>query len=151
MIANFPIRSVNECKNQAIIVVFSQYWQLILDDWCFDLFAIRQWSNLSAAADRNGGGSRANPLALLIAPLAGIALLTAAAAVAINPVLVTVSVTGKRRKRRDLDTVIGGQEGISPELEEKIHEMQVGAVITTTRQMCKYLLAIRNIFYIRRC
>ena len=67
-----------------------------------------------------------NPLALLVAPLAGIALLTAAAAVAINPVLVTVSVTGKRRKRRDLDTVIGGQgEGISPELEEKIHEMQV--------------------------
>merc|ERR1711936_715236 len=51
--------------------------------------------------------------------------LTAAAAVAINPVLVTVSVTGKRRKRRDLDTVIGGGEGISPELEEKIHEMQV--------------------------
>ena len=67
-----------------------------------------------------------SPLALLVAPLAGIALLTAAAAVAINPVLVTVSVTGKRRKRRDLDTVIGGQgEGISPELEEKIHEMQV--------------------------
>ena len=64
-------------------------------------------------------------MALLIAPLAGIALLTAAAAVAINPVLVTVSVTGKRRRRRDLDTVIGGGEGISPELEEKIHEMQV--------------------------
>jgi hypothetical protein len=61
-----------------------------------------------------------------VAPLAGIALLTAAAAVAINPVLVTFSVTGKRRRRRDLDTVIGGQgEGISPELEEKIHEMQV--------------------------
>ena len=57
--------------------------------------------HVSAAADRNGGGaspSRANPLALLIAPLAGIALLTAAAAVAINPVLVTVSVTGKRRR-----------------------------------------------------
>ena len=67
----------------------------------------------------------ANPLALLIAPLAGIALLTAAAAVAINPVLVTVSVTGKRRKRRDLETAMGGAEGISPELEEKIHEMQV--------------------------
>lgn len=66
-----------------------------------------------------------------MAPLAGIALLTAAAAVAINPVLVTVSVTGKRRKRRDLDTVIGGQgeQGISPELEEKIHEMQVTSFI----------------------
>ena len=64
--------------------------------------------------------------------------------VAINPVLISVSVTGKRRKRRDLDTVIqvlindnDGEEdldtviqanqsdGISPELEEKIHEMQV--------------------------
>ena len=79
----------------------------------------------SIAAQRQGGGATANPLALLIAPLAGIALLTAAAAVAINPVLVTVSVTGKRRKRRDLDTVMGGTEGITPELEEKIHEMQV--------------------------
>ena len=49
---------------------------------------------LSAASERVGT-TRANPLALLIAPLAGIALLTAAAAVAINPVLVTVSVTGK--------------------------------------------------------
>merc|ERR1712038_1511980 len=79
------------------------------------------------AASERVGASRANPLALLIAPLAGIALLTAAAAVAINPVLVTVSVTGKRRKRRDLDTVIQANqsEGISPELEEKIHEMQV--------------------------
>lgn len=76
-----------------------------------------------SAAERQG--AVANPLALLIAPLAGIALLTAAAAVAINPVLVTVSVTGKRRKRRDLETTMGGGEGISPELEEKIHEMQV--------------------------
>ena len=59
-------------------------------------------------------------MALLVAPLAGIALLTAAAAVAINPVLVTVSLTGRRRKRNaEID------EGISPELEEKIHEMQV--------------------------
>ena len=58
---------------------------------------------------------------MLVAPLAGIALLTAAAAVAINPVLVTVSLTGKRRKRRAADM----DEGISPELEEKIHEMQV--------------------------
>merc|ERR1711981_1020474 len=47
--------------------------------------------------------------------------------VAINPVLISVSVTGKRRKRRDLDTVIQANQsdGISPELEEKIHEMQV--------------------------
>ena len=84
-------------------------------------YSAPQYTSLYVAAASGG----ANPLALLIAPLAGIALLTAAAAVAINPVLVTVSVTGKRRKRRDLDTVIGGGEGISPELEEKIHEMQV--------------------------
>jgi hypothetical protein len=73
----------------------------------------------------------ANPLALLVAPLAGIALLTAAAAVAINPVLVTVSLTGKRRRRSaatEEDEDVGKynfDEGISPELEEKIHEMQV--------------------------
>ena len=89
------------------------------------------------AAPASGG---ANPLALLIAPLAGIALLTAAAAVAINPVLVTVSVTGKRRRRRDLDTVIGNNQGITPELEEKIHEMQVIIHL--------YLYAIL-IFYVR--
>ena len=69
------------------------------------------------------GGGGANPLALLVAPLAGIALLTAAAAVAINPVLVTVSLTGKRRRRSAMDE--DEDEGLSPELEEKIHEMQV--------------------------
>merc|ERR1712025_1187678 len=90
------------------------------DDYYYD--EPQSYKRQGYGAPASGG---ANPLALLIAPLAGIALLTAAAAVAINPVLVTVSVTGKRRKRRDLDTVIGGQEGISPELEEKIHEMQV--------------------------
>ena len=77
-------------------------------------------------------------MALLVAPLAGIALLTAAAAVAINPVLVTVSLTGKRRKRsaggsEEEDEDIGSgynlDEGISPELEEKIHEMQVRLII----------------------
>jgi len=69
-----------------------------------------------------GGGGGANPLALLLAPLAGIALLTAAAAVAINPVLVSVSFTGRRRKRRDADEL---NQGLSPALEEKINEMQV--------------------------
>ena len=67
----------------------------------------------------------ANPLALLVAPLAGIALMTAAAAVAISPVLLTVSLTGKRRKRRDTPTESSMDEGISPELEEKIHEIEV--------------------------
>ena len=57
----------------------------------YDASIFYKLRHVSAAADRNGGGaspSRANPLALL----------TAAAAVAINPVLVTVSVTGKRRR-----------------------------------------------------
>ncbi len=71
----------------------------------------------------------ANPLALLVAPLAGIALMTAAAAVAISPVLLTVSLTGKRRKRRDAAAATAAAEsmddGISPELEEKIHEIEV--------------------------
>jgi hypothetical protein len=69
----------------------------------------------------------ANPLALLVAPLAGIALMTAAAAVAISPVLLTVSLTGKRRKRRDATAAAAESmdDGISPELEEKIHEIEV--------------------------
>merc|ERR1712123_266430 len=91
------------------------------DDYYYDEPQSHKRQGYGAPAASGG----ANPLALLIAPLAGIALLTAAAAVAINPVLVTVSVTGKRRRRRDLDTVIGNNQGITPELEEKIHEMQV--------------------------
>ena len=38
-----------------------------------------------------GGGGGINPLALLVAPLAAISLLAAAAAVAINPVLVSLN------------------------------------------------------------
>ncbi len=68
-----------------------------------------------------GGGSGINPLALLVAPLAAISLLAAAAAVAINPVLVTVSFTG--RKKRSLESV--DESEWNPELKEKMHEMQV--------------------------
>jgi hypothetical protein len=50
-----------------------------------------------------GGGGGINPLALLIAPLVGISLLTAAVAVALNPVLVSVSLTGRRKRRSDSD------------------------------------------------
>ena len=73
-----------------------------------------------------------NPLALLVAPLAGIALLTAAAAVALNPVLVSVSLTtGKKRRKRSLfgledavtnDTVAST---LPPEVQAKVHEMEV--------------------------
>ena len=72
-----------------------------------------------------GGGGGLNPLALLVAPLAGIALLSAAAAVALNPVLINVSVTGKRKKR-DLENDVVDQNGyFSPEMAEKLEEMQV--------------------------
>ncbi len=63
------------------------------------------------------GGGGINPLALLIAPLVGISLLTAAVAVALNPVLVSVSLTGRRRKR-DI-------ESLDPSIQQKVHEMQV--------------------------
>merc|ERR1711892_334222 len=83
------------------------------DDYYYDDHYYDSHKRQGYGAPAASGG--ANPLALLIA----------ATAVAINPVLVTVSVTGKRRRRRDLDTVIGNNQGITPELEEKIHEMQV--------------------------
>ena len=83
----------------------------------------------------------------MVAPLAAISLLAAAAAVALNPVLVSVSLTGKKRRRRSLfglennfDTNYSGGESssrklsfdgrhvpssITPEVQEKIDEMQV--------------------------
>ena len=57
---------------------------------------------------------------MLVAPLAAISLLAAAAAVAINPVLVTVSFTG--RKKRSLPE---NEDEWNPEMKEKMHEMQV--------------------------
>ena len=78
--------------------------------------------------DAGGGGGGINPLALLVAPLAGIALLSAAAAVALNPVLVSISVTnGKRKKREaggeyDNDLI---QQYMTADMEEKIEEMKV--------------------------
>ena len=66
-----------------------------------------------------GGGGGLSPLALLVAPLAGIALLSAAAAVALNPVLVSVSVTGRKKREADLNDVNDRL------LAEKIEEMQV--------------------------
>ena len=91
-----------------------------------------------------GGGS--NPLTLLVAPLAAISLLAAAAAVALNPVLVSVSLTGKKRRRRSLfglendfdynfseDATRNARslheedikKSITPEVQAKIDEMQV--------------------------
>jgi len=87
----------------------------------------------------DGYGSDLNPLALLVAPLAGISLLTAAAAVALNPVLVSVSLTGKKRRKRSLfgtgmeaaAALIGAttnstyDKTLDPDVQEKIHEMEV--------------------------
>ena len=73
-----------------------------------------------------GSGGGINPLALLVAPLAAISLLAAAAAVAINPVLVQVSFTGKRRKRSVTnDENNDNDQEWNPEVQEKMHELQV--------------------------
>ena len=85
-------------------------------------------------------------MTLLVAPLAAISLLAAAAAVALNPVLVSVSLTGKKRRKRslfgfenDFDYSLSGDEtrnarslhegdvkkSITPEVQAKIDEMQV--------------------------
>lgn len=63
-----------------------------------------------------------NPLSLLVAPLAALALLGAAATVASNPVLLSIAVLSKR-KRRDLEQV--GSDALTPEVEEKLEEMEV--------------------------
>lgn len=51
-----------------------------------------------------------------MAPLAAISLLAAAAAVAINPVLINVSLTGRKKRSTD---------DWNPEIKEKMHELQV--------------------------
>ena len=62
----------------------------------------------------------------MVAPLAAISLLAAAAAVAINPVLVQVSFTGKRRKRSVTDDENNdNDQEWNPEVQEKMHELQV--------------------------
>ena len=67
-----------------------------------------------------------NPLALLVAPLAAISLLAAAAAVAVNPVLINVSLTGKRKKRSTSNSDDPDESSSwTPELQEKMHELQV--------------------------
>ena len=77
------------------------------------------------SADRDSGyggddGGAINPLAAFLAPLAGLALLGAAAAVSINPVLVQLAVIngGKRKRRhaRDLTT---------PVMERKMNEIEL--------------------------
>ena len=54
-----------------------------------------------------------------MAPLAAISLLAAAAAVAINPVLINVQFTGRRKKRSNED------QTWDPKMQEKMHELEV--------------------------
>ena len=58
-----------------------------------------------------------------MAPLAALALLGAAAAVATNPVLLSMAVLSSGRKRRALNDDDAAL--ISPELEEQLEEMEV--------------------------
>jgi len=70
--------------------------------------------------DRDSGygdsGGGINPLAAFIAPLAGLALLGAAAAVSINPVLVQLAVVNGGRKKRDLR---------DPNMQRKVTEIEL--------------------------
>jgi hypothetical protein len=66
-----------------------------------------------------------NPLSALVAPLAALALLGAAAAVASNPVLMTLAVLSSGRKRRDAEMEKIGRDDLTPELQSKLEEMEV--------------------------
>jgi hypothetical protein len=85
---------------------------------------------LNRRADRktfSGYGGRSNPLALLVAPLAGIAFITAAAALAVSPAYLTISSSLTGRRKRDLLSLVDPQmaDQITPELMQKIQELQV--------------------------
>ena len=80
-----------------------------------DLGRLTIANNLFSGYSGGGGGGGGalggiNPLAALIAPLAALALLGAAAAVAINPILVQLAVVSGR-KRRDLTGVEVNKKG----------------------------------------
>ena len=66
-------------------------------------------------------------MALLVAPLAAISLLAAAAAVAINPVLINVQFTGRRKKRSSENE----DQEWDPKMQEKMHELEVSKNFTT--------------------
>ena len=73
--------------------------------------------------DHGGSSGPVNPLSVLVAPLAALALLGAAAAVASNPVLLTLAVLNGKRKRRDLEQI--GSDHLTPEIESKLKEIEV--------------------------
>lgn len=70
--------------------------------------------------------SKNNNLALVVSPLAGIAFVAAAAAVAISPVYLTLSSSLLGRKKRDLSTIDPTiAQKVTPEMMRKIQELQV--------------------------
>ena len=75
-------------------------------------------------------------MALLVAPLAAISLLAAAAAVAINPVLINVQFTG-RRKKRSSDNA---DQEWDPKMQAKMHELEV-----SNQKLSKQLLEYHDL------
>jgi len=77
--------------------------------------------------DGYGGGgvsSAINPLAAVIAPLAALALLGAATAVALNPVLVSLAVITGKKKRKRRSVITADQDDLDPKSKRQLEEMQ---------------------------
>ena len=99
----------SNCIHSSVALVIDVFkWNILTKNHLgFELVRFRFYDKKILFLLTGGSSSAAviNPLAALIAPLAALALLGAAAAVALNPVLVQVAVItgGKRRRRRSLD------------------------------------------------
>lgn len=74
-------------------------------------------------------GGKSSNLALVVSPLAGISFIAVAAAVAISPVYLTLSSSLFGRKRRDVAADPALAENITPEMMQKIQELQVLAML----------------------
>lgn len=75
--------------------------------------------------DRQSAGqpvsSSINPLAALIAPLAGLALMGAAAAVAVNPILLQLAVISNGRRKRE----IGEESQLENDIKRRVKQLRV--------------------------
>jgi len=100
------------------IILFATFLVAVLaDDYYYDddYESESAYERDSGYGGDSGGGI--NPLAAFIAPLAGLALLGAAAAVSINPVLIQLAVVnGGKRKKRDLR---------DPSVQRKVTEIEL--------------------------
>jgi len=78
--------------------------------------------------DRQSGqsGSSINPLAALIAPLAGLALMGAAAAVAVNPILLQLAVISRgRRRRREVQEEEELENMVENDIQRRVKQLRV--------------------------